>query len=106
MFIGYGCIIMPGVTIGNNVVVGAGALVTKDIPSDCVAAGVPARVLKHISEYQVKVYTDYDATKLLTAKEKRKYYLEKYDPGLSVGNEAHPGSDVCPASNTLGPKRI
>jgi len=45
VFIGYGAIIMPGVTIGENSIVGAGAVVTRDVPSNTVATGVPARVL-------------------------------------------------------------
>jgi acetyltransferase-like isoleucine patch superfamily enzyme len=51
-FIGHNAIIMPGVTIGTNVVIGAGSVVTKDIPSNSVAVGVPARVIKHIDEYK------------------------------------------------------
>jgi len=46
VWIGRRAIIMPGVTIGNGVIVGAGAVVTKDIPDFCVAGGVPARILK------------------------------------------------------------
>lgn len=38
--------VMPGITIGDNVVVGAGAVVTHDLPSNCVAMGVPARVVR------------------------------------------------------------
>lgn len=37
-----------GVTIGNNVVIGAGAVVTHDIPDNSLAAGVPAKVIKKI----------------------------------------------------------
>lgn len=37
---------MPGVTIGNNVVIGAGSIVTRDIPSDKVAFGNPCRVYR------------------------------------------------------------
>lgn len=40
------CIILPGVNIGNNVVVGTGSIVTKDIPDDVVVAGIPARKIK------------------------------------------------------------
>ena len=40
--------ILPGVTIGNNVVVAAGAVVTKDVPDNCVVGGVPARKIKDI----------------------------------------------------------
>ncbi len=46
VWIGGNCTILPGVTIGNNVVVAAGAVVTKDVPDDSLAGGVPARVIK------------------------------------------------------------
>lgn len=42
--------VCPGVTIGDNVVLGAGSVVTKDIPANTVAAGVPAKVMKEITE--------------------------------------------------------
>lgn len=45
VYIGYGAIIMPGVTIGEDAIVGAGAVVTRDVPSNTVVVGVPARVL-------------------------------------------------------------
>lgn len=38
--------ILPGVTIGENAVIGAGAVVTKDIPANCLAVGVPAKPVK------------------------------------------------------------
>ncbi|KNC75324.1 hypothetical protein SARC_12150 [Sphaeroforma arctica JP610] len=44
--------VCPGVTIGDNVVVGAGAVVTKDLPSNTVCTGVPAKVIKHITTEQ------------------------------------------------------
>lgn len=40
--------VTQGVTIGNNVVVGANSVVTHDLPDNCVAVGVPARVIRHI----------------------------------------------------------
>ena len=40
--------ITKGVTIGENSVIAAGAVVTKDVPANCVAGGVPARVLKEL----------------------------------------------------------
>ena len=43
---GGGAIIMPGVTIGNNVVIGAGSVVTKDIPDHVIAYGNPCRVIR------------------------------------------------------------
>lgn len=48
VWIGGNVTILPGVTIGNNVVVSAGAVVTKDVPDNCVVAGVPARKIKDI----------------------------------------------------------
>ena len=50
MWIGGGAIIMPGVTIGDNVVIGAGSVVTRDIPPYSLAAGNPCRVIRKITE--------------------------------------------------------
>ncbi len=50
-FIGYGVTIMPGVTIGPNSVVGTGAVVTKDVPPNTVAVGLPAKPIMTIEEY-------------------------------------------------------
>jgi len=46
--IGSHSVIMPGVTVGENAVVGAMSFVNKDIPPDCIAYGVPARVVRQI----------------------------------------------------------
>ena len=56
VWIGAGAIILPGVTIGDNSVIGAGSVVTKDIPSDVVAVGNPCRVLREINEYDYEYY--------------------------------------------------
>ena len=48
VWLGANVTILPGVTIGDNVVVGAGAVVTKDIPPNSLAVGVPARVVKEL----------------------------------------------------------
>jgi acetyltransferase-like isoleucine patch superfamily enzyme len=45
-WIGYGACILRGVTIGDNTVVGTSAVVTKSLPENAVAAGVPARVIR------------------------------------------------------------
>ena len=42
---------VPGVTIGDNAVIGAGSVVTKDIPADVVAVGNPCRVLREVGEH-------------------------------------------------------
>ena len=48
VWIGANSVILPGVTLGSHVIVAAGAVVTKDIPDNCVVAGVPARVIKQL----------------------------------------------------------
>lgn len=48
VWLGANVTILPGVTIGDNVVVGAGAVVTKDIPPNSLALGVPAKVVKEL----------------------------------------------------------
>lgn len=50
LWIGANVVILPGVTIGENSVIGAGSVVTKDIPANAVAFGAPCRVRRKISE--------------------------------------------------------
>ena len=50
VWLGGGVIVCPGVTIGDNSVVGAGSVVTRDIPANVVAVGNPARVIREISD--------------------------------------------------------
>lgn len=67
-WLGAGAIVMPGVTIGDNVVVGAGSVVTKDLPSNVVAVGNPCRVMREVNEHDRVFYykdrkIDYDPLK-------------------------------------------
>ncbi len=55
-WIGSGAIILPGITIGDNVAVGAGSVVTKDLPSNVIAVGNPCRVLREINEHDKEYY--------------------------------------------------
>jgi acetyltransferase-like isoleucine patch superfamily enzyme len=52
VWIGSKAVILPGVRIGSRAVIGAGSIVTKDIPPRCVAAGNPARVLRYLTELE------------------------------------------------------
>ena len=56
VWIGAGTIILPGVTIGDDSVIGAGSVVTKNIPSGVVAVGNPCRVLREINEHDYEYY--------------------------------------------------
>lgn len=56
VWIGGNTVIMPGVHIGSNTVIGAGSLVTKDIPDWVVAAGNPCRVIREITEEDFEYY--------------------------------------------------
>ena len=47
---------MPGVTIGDNTVIGAGSIVTKDIPANVVAVGNPCRVMRPINDRDKEYY--------------------------------------------------
>lgn len=55
-WIGTGVVIVPGVTVGDNTVIGAGSVVTKDIPANVVAVGNPCRVMRPISEHDKEYY--------------------------------------------------
>lgn len=77
--IGFDSIIMPGVTIGNNCIIGCGAVVTKSVPDNTIVGGVPAKKIKSIDEYYEKHRENFDYTKALSKEEKRKYLYEKYN---------------------------
>lgn len=55
-WIGAGAIIVPGITIGDHSVIGAGSVVTKDIPSNVLVVGNPCKVLREISDYDREYY--------------------------------------------------
>lgn len=56
VWIGSNAVILPGVTIGDNSVIGAGSVVTHDIPENVIAVGNPCRVLRKISEHDKEFY--------------------------------------------------
>ncbi|MBQ8357989.1 MAG: sugar O-acetyltransferase [Clostridia bacterium] len=55
-WLGAGVIVLPGVTVGNNVVIGAGSIVTKDLPDNVVAVGNPCRILRRVNERDKAYY--------------------------------------------------
>lgn len=84
-FIGVNAIILPGVEIGENCIIAAGSVVTKSIPPNSLAGGVPARVLKSIEEYYEGIKTKVLQTKQMSVKEKE-IFLKEYFGG---NNEIH-----------------
>ena len=79
--IGTGVIVMPGVTIGSNCIIGCGAIVTKSIPDNSIAVGVPARVIETIDEYEKKHIGDFHHTKALSGHKKKEYLLREFKKG-------------------------
>lgn len=75
VFIGNDVRIMGGVSIGNNCIIGAGSIVTKDIPDNSVVAGIPARIICTIDDYyeRNKQRGCFFPTAGLNPEEKRKY---------------------------------
>lgn len=76
--IGNNAIVMPGVNIGSNCIIGCGAVVTKDIPDNSIAVGVPARVIETVDDYVKKHSGDFVHTKKMGAEEKKQFLLKEY----------------------------
>ena len=80
-FIGANSIINPGVTIGDNCVIAAGSIVTKDIPSGEIWGGVPAHYIMKIEEYRDKLIGNKDKFDLQKLSENKEIELtEKLKP--------------------------
>ena len=79
VYIGTNSLIMPGVTVDDNVLIAAGSIVTKSIPANVVVAGAPAKIICTIEEYYQR-NKQYDlSTKGLNYSKKRKILLELPD---------------------------
>jgi acetyltransferase-like isoleucine patch superfamily enzyme len=75
VYIGNNCMIMPGITIGSDVIVGAGSVVTKSIPDGKIAAGNPARIVGDTKDFLEKM-KQYDVgSKGMSYKDKKEYLL-------------------------------
>lgn len=78
-FVGAGSTIMPGVSIGSHAVIGAGSIVTKNVPAETVWAGIPARQICTLREYAERCKADMPADFDLDAyKDNKKEYLVSY----------------------------
>ena len=80
-WLGAGVIVMPGVTVGDNSVIGAGSVVTRDIPSGVVAVGNPCKVLREIGQHDREYYwRDRKIDPALFEK------LEAFTPGINIAD--------------------
>ncbi len=76
VFLGLGCTLMPGVTIGDNAIVAARAVVTRDVPAGTIVGGIPAVPLGTIEAYWEKRSADFTFVRSLPPDEKRRRVLE------------------------------
>lgn len=74
VFIGTKSIILPNVSIGDNVIVGAGSIVTKDIPANSVVCGNPARVITSYECFKDKIMKDRESSYIIDSK-----YINHWD---------------------------
>lgn len=90
VYIGVRSIILPGVNIGNECIIAAGSIVTKDVPDNSVVGGVPARIIKTTSDYLNNIKNNSLHLGHLKGKEKdyalRKYYGYESDKDTKLTN--------------------
>lgn len=79
VYVGNNSTILPGVTIGSNVVVGANSIITKSIPSNCVAAGSPCKIICSINSYKDRMLKHNFKTKGLSGIDRKNVILSKID---------------------------
>ncbi|WP_245838616.1 acyltransferase [Rubrivirga marina] len=80
VFVGVNTIILPGVEIGDRVIVAAGSVVTKSIPDGCIVAGVPARRIGEYAEYESFALNNFASEKDLSGYD----YVSRVNMGLDI----------------------
>lgn len=89
VFIGAAAIVMPGVKIGSRVIIGAGSIVTKDIPDNTVAVGNPARVIDTYDAYVEKVQKQFAALPRWDTHYSKKTNAEKQEMREALAKTRH-----------------
>lgn len=84
-YIGEGCMIMPGVTIGEKCIVGGGSVVTKSVPDGCMVAGNPAKFIGYTDDFYKKLKEKSDLKCAgMTFEEKKEYLLSLSDDAFET----------------------
>lgn len=84
VYIGINCLIMPGVTIGSNVIVAAGSIVTKSVPDNVIVAGSPAKIVSSIEDFEAKMLSKNLNTKGMNYEDKKEYLLSLPDSSFII----------------------
>ena len=79
VWLGGNTVVLPGVRIGDNTVIGAGSVVTKDIPAWCVAAGNPCRVIRRITEEDRETWFAHRTADMEALRDMRRMWAEQDD---------------------------
>lgn len=82
VFVGMSSIIMPGVNVGDNVIIGAGSIVTKDIEKNTIVAGVPAKFIKNIKDYESEILNVSINTKHLSMNDKKSFLIKRINKSI------------------------
>jgi len=88
VFIGMNTLILPGVSIGDNCVIGAGSIITRSIEPNSVAVGAPAKRLKSVDEYRESVDGRVVQIRGMAPSEKRKWLEDQFKFGLGFETES------------------
>ncbi len=92
VFIGMGTLLLPNIRIGDNSVIGAGSVVTRSIPDNSVAVGVPAKVIKSVADYRTSLGDREFHIRRLGPDKKRvhllEYFANRRPPSAGVAPEA------------------
>ena len=76
--IGWNDVIIPGVTIGENTIIGANTIVTKDVPPNSVFCGNPGKVIETVEDYLIKNKYKIVYTKLIKQNQKKNFLISNY----------------------------
>lgn len=79
VFFGNNCIVMPNCNLGDNIVVAAGSVVTKNFPSNVVIGGVPAKIIKSLEQYRVNILNKCIFTKDMKPAAKKRVLIDFFN---------------------------